>query len=48
MQDDSFDTVAAGADGDERAYGSEVDWWSFGVVLFEVILLLLCLIASSC
>lgn len=23
-------------EGEERAYGSEVDWWSFGVVVYEV------------
>lgn len=23
-------------DGEERAYGAEVDWWSFGVLMYEV------------
>lgn len=23
-------------EGEERAYGKEVDWWSFGVVIYEV------------
>lgn len=31
-----FDCSRKEKEGDERAYGKEVDWWSVGIVLYEV------------
>ncbi|KAI5474265.1 citron Rho-interacting kinase [Pseudohyphozyma bogoriensis] len=38
IAEESVDTFMEDTnDGHERAYGSEVDWWGFGVVMFELL-----------